>query len=424
MKRIILAALLLCIYATSFSQSGTALRIGDAVRINVNGLSAALKEALSFSTPGRKLTILDFWGTNCMACVAALPRMDTLQKRFGSQIRIVPVCKESNEKIKAFLKARRLELADLVMLTGDRELHALFPHNTVPHHVWIDEKGKVLFITDGYNSNATSIAQYLSGKKLQLEKKEDLISFGQNNGRSILSEPSFFSNLRQYSLIMGPTGQVNFATIREFKDSAKHAAGIQVINGTFLMLFQVAFGTMAKTNPFLLANRYVIETGDTADFNYPREEEISSWKQTHTLTYESLMPDTLKDQIYPVMQSDLVRMLPYTATVEKRMTKCLCLVRLNNDTRFMSPGGKKEIHFSPGVLLKNAPWSDFVQALKMTQQKLSTPIIDDTGYTGNVDLELNAPLKDLEALRNALRQYDLDIVERTKPIDILVIRKK
>jgi len=54
-----------------------------------------------------------------------------------------------------------------------------------------------------------------------------------------------------------------------------------------------------------------------------------------------------------------------------------------------------------------------------------TPMIfkDETGYTGEIGMELSAPLSDIAALRKELREkYDLDLVEITAMVDVLVMR--
>ena len=98
------------------------------------------------------LVILDFWETWCSSCIAAMPKMDSLQKEFGNRIKIILVTRNDRAKVSAIFKKGNIRRPDLPLVINDSFLRKLFPYNTVPHHVWIDQNGIVKFITDGYNA--------------------------------------------------------------------------------------------------------------------------------------------------------------------------------------------------------------------------------------------------------------------------------
>lgn len=60
----------------------------------------------------------------------------------------------------------------------------------------------------------------------------------------------------------------------------------------------------------------------------------------------------------------------------------------------------------------------------INQNENDLPIIDETGYKGNVDMIINAKLNDMSSLRKDLKRYNLDLIEGERVINMLVIRDK
>lgn len=47
--------------------------------------------------------------------------------------------------------------------------------------------------------------------------------------------------------------------------------------------------------------------------------------------------------------------------------------------------------------------------------------IDETGYTGNVDLEVSG-VKDIDTLKKELQKYDLDLISQERQILMMIIK--
>src|SRR5690606_33787450 len=59
----------------------------------------------------------------------------------------------------------------LLSAVEDRVLHVFFPQSSLPHYVWLDDKGKVLGITGPEEINAENIENVLSGEPVRLKAK-------------------------------------------------------------------------------------------------------------------------------------------------------------------------------------------------------------------------------------------------------------
>ena len=51
------------------------------------------------------------------------------------------------------------------------------------------------------------------------------------------------------------------------------------------------------------------------------------------------------------------------------------------------------------------------------------PLLDETGYDGNIDLELNDKLSDVNAVNIELEKYGLKIIEKEMKMDMIIITK-
>ncbi|HCU45578.1 MAG TPA: hypothetical protein DF610_12605, partial [Sphingobacterium sp.] len=87
-----------------------------------------------------QLLILDFWATWCAPCLYALPKMDSIQQEFKDQLKVVLVTYQGEKEVQTFFKGRIKNgspVPNLPKVFGDTLLRNLFPHNTIPHYVWI-----------------------------------------------------------------------------------------------------------------------------------------------------------------------------------------------------------------------------------------------------------------------------------------------
>jgi len=429
-NRYIIGLLVLWLLVMLFSvvrcqAQGQPLKIGDKVPdITINNIYNFPAKTAKISEFRGKLLIIDFWATWCSPCVAMISKMDMLQREFNGRVQFLPVSYQQEKDVVPFLqrfgKGREYAIPDVL---GDTVLSKLFPHTYLPHYIWVDAAGTVKAITSYEDVNEPTINRMLNGQGTTLGVKNDneLISYDS-------SKPLFFNgNGGDGSTV---TYHSTFSTYVKGIPSGYTIDKLDTTTGIKITvknlpppgLFQVAYMNVA----YFGRNRMIFDTKDTSGLICPfKGEAAEEWlSRNHGFCYELQVPKAMRSQVNELMQSDLKMLLPgYRAHVEKRQRKCLVLVRTSNTDKIKSSGGQPSYHFdaTQGSLTNESIKLLCGELNIIYLHHLPTPVIDETGYTGNVDLGIEANMQHVDELNDALAAYDLKLEPKEREIDVLVI---
>lgn len=424
-----LLGFLLLISAQAISQAvlQKSLAPGDKVPdIVFEQLYKRTGKKLTTSAVHKKLVILDFWNIWCSACLTSLPKMDSLQKKFSEEVQIVLVTTNKESEVRKALSRPFLKQVDLPVVAEDSVLSSLFTYESVPHHVWIDANGFVEYISYYYNTNEKNIRDYLSGNKPMLAYKNEQSSIDFSLPLWSKGNEAFSNHIKYYSYITGWISESGVGGKAKFVDTTKAVTGFRFINGELLSLYQTAFGGF-DGGVFRYQNRVLLEMADSALFRQPgSESDIDKWNAKNLVSYEIAISLSQKDELYNYMQNDLDRYFGYCATIERRRVMCLCLVRTSKTDKLESKKtARKVTRIDSSLVVENETISKaLLERLRIANAFLNTPIVDDTGYQGKVDLRLNSSLSDIKSLRKELQKYDLDLVLKERDLEMLVIADK
>jgi TonB family protein len=119
-----------------------------------NVVDACDRELIDLSSLKGRIVLLDFWGTWCPPCVAAVPALRSLQKRHAKDpFVILGVSSDSDEAVvRAFVE--RHQMAWPQFWDRDRKVQQAFDVRAYPTYVVIDDEGVVRFRTTGGGVNA------------------------------------------------------------------------------------------------------------------------------------------------------------------------------------------------------------------------------------------------------------------------------
>lgn len=303
MKHIILLPLLLLNILYTVAQSGPVLKVGDR-------LTGKAWEMLPVKEP-RKLIVLDFWSTWCSSCMGAFPEMEALQKQFNSELQIIAVnsyedTRDINKRLDKLNASRSkwggkpFRLPELPSINGDTVLKSIFPYSSVPHHIWLDGTGKVLAITNGYNTNVHTIEATLRGEQVILPEKRDLLAEGYDSRKEGLFKvahevltPVYYTGFLYYQ---GGLGGGNATET----DSLKKTFRRSWYNCTPLSFYTSA----ALHWPQKL--RRVVTLRDRERFEWPEEDTVKdNWYKKNLFSYEMVIPLEEKERLGVRMLKDL-----------------------------------------------------------------------------------------------------------------------
>lgn len=420
MKRVLSVLALLCSLATGAQTGPQPLTVGDTV-------PPALFARLCGGDPARLLgfsggvLILDFWATWCTSCLYSFPKLDSLRRQFSGRVEVVLVNAQSTgdtkEKVAAFFQRRKNKNGEpytLPWIAEDTVFKALFPHRMLPHYVWIDPQGRVAAITGGEAVTEANIAALLQGRALSLPVKKDIMDYDPSLPLLESGNGGDVAGLLYRTVLTGYLEGLGSGTRRR-SDSLRQK--LTFINQSILSLYYNAL--------HYPLNRVVLEVADSSRFFL---QERPATGPRPVFSYEITAPRaTSEEELRRHLLTDLDRYLGLRGRMEKRLTHCWVLTRTTQKDLLRSGGGKPEAHWNseeqPYTCLRHQPFSRLVAYLNaQLMDTYPRPIVvDETGYSGPVDLTLHAPSTNLPALQKELRKYGLDLVPAQRELLVFVL---
>ncbi|WP_276964378.1 TlpA disulfide reductase family protein [Chryseobacterium sp.] len=379
------------------------------------------QKTLDFSKDRNKLILLDFWNTWCSACLKAFPKMEQLKEQFGDKVKIMAVSNQDRQTLEKFFASKNGQrFNNVVSVAGDQLFHPLFPHQGVPYVVWIKD-GKLLSTTDGAQVNENTIREVLAGESsglqtvIQMSRERPLMlseDFDREKGLSMINY-SLFAKGRIRGMGFGSG----------FRRSGNQIYGRQFTNLSLLEIFSTLADEIFQMHKESFSDkRRIVEVQNPIVLDYIKKAD-GSVEDSNLYSYEYIVPLSKADSLYPLMLKNISEYGDYKATIEKRTVRCLVLKRTSSINKLKTTGGLTRFSFSmTETTLKNASLYKLINNLNAIPT-VSLPIVDDTGITGNVDLTMGA-ISDVSSIRRALSQYDLDLQEEEREIDMLIIKDK
>jgi len=412
-----------------------ALQIGDTVpRIPFRNTVNFPKKNMNLYDFKGKLILLDFWATWCPSCIRLMPKLEAMETQFEGKFQVVLINSDEEEKtIYERLKLRNISvqtghfLSTLPASNGDMVWQTLFPHNGVPHEVWIDQTGRIIAITGGENATAENVQKLLNGEKLNFAEKKDLIGYDIAKDPFIKPAHDFLPPLNYYSVFMNYYAGIG-GGFQQKDDSLNHLCRYQYRNANIFQLYHGAYPE--------LGTHVVAETSDL-QINAMRPGLYSlpddDWKRRNLYCYELLIPLSEKKHYTKFMREDLNRFFGINrhieGVVENRIMTTFVLINLREDRPY-DPSDTKingivsqtdSSYLNRGFAL-HALVSNLEDILDDLRNNIA--FADETGINPDtkVDFEIPKDRKNVNLLIACLRKNGFDLVKAQRKITLLVIK--
>lgn len=427
--------LLICLIhvQTAFSQQNNTLEripIGSQVPdFTFKHLINMPKDSVNLNSFKGKVLILDFWDSYCLSCIQSWPKLLKLQEKYKDKLQILLInTREDEQKIKALLKKRDQNFdhkMDLPIAFGDKELDAFFPHQSIPHVVWIDADGKVKYISGGDYLGEETLENMINRKDQEIPEKTDTYLdvkwskplFMKGNGGN--GEHAVYTSvLSKYT-----PGLTATAIFNHKKD---HSYGV-LSNGSVKDMVRFLYGTGRSDDGTLLSKRVpssrVVFQTDSADY-VPYINGIRQQKNVYTLQITAGQ-DIPIEKMKAMMIADLLRNFQLKVTWEKQRKMCLVISQSNTPIKVYESGEKLAGIQDFKIGLNAVTIQEFTETLININNfyyNLPYPIVNETNFEGKLgSIAVETNITDINKLSKALNKYGMRLSIAERETDVLVI---
>ncbi|MFT3827441.1 MAG: TlpA disulfide reductase family protein [Chitinophagaceae bacterium] len=364
-----------------------------------------------------KAVLIDFFGTYCGPCVHALENLDALQAKFSGQLQVIVVSSEEKERVKSFLlKYIKKHPFKFPLVYADTALIQRFPHQQIPHEVWIDKTGRIQAITDHEAVTAKNIEALLKGAPLQLALKDD---YGTGAVSHTAEQPGF-------SRYIGGN-QHGFSRKR---DSVQRTTQFHLYNVSPLEILQMVY----KKDFIRYRKRVHISEGLSDIFFKPDSVLTSAWNPEHLFCYQQrfagLVPDAT---IWRQVLRDAWSYFGIHTSMDTVRLPCLVLKSISSDTAHLT--SDTLLRLEGTLRQQKSGWryehsnlyiSELVSLLNRKSETSHLPwVIDESNIKKPFNLRLNigADPSDIESWSKALKPYGLALIYEDRSMPIFMIEK-
>lgn len=369
------------------------LKIGDQVPdVIIKNILNSPANTAKISDFKNKLLIIDFWATSCGSCIENLPHLNSLQSVFNESVQILPVSYESRERVSKFFKINtNVKGINLPIVIADTVLQKTFPHQLLPHIVWI-YKGRYIQQTDAEYVTAHNIQQILNQQQTHWDQKEDINDFNYNQPLLPIITNNQLENLTPiYSAVL--TGYVPGLPLVSgiAVDSVTKNKRYYIINHSLLHLYALALNNKLP----LMANRRIIHVAGGEQLVYDKSKGYyAEWQKKNTFTYEARFDDNTSIQtIKAELKNTLDGQFHLSADIRSAEVDCMVL-HLSDKPQLMTTHQEKLISKDPGGVynhMEHIQIADLVYIINHLDD--APPLIDETSRKEAFDLNLSSAPK-------------------------------
>jgi len=395
------------------------LKIGDKVPDFIFPIKNYKTNKAKISDFKGKLVILDLWATYCSSCIAAMPHMNDLQKKFDGKIQVIMVTTDDDKKIALHAAhSDNIRTNKLPSATNAKKLAGLFHYISLPTHVWIDQNGIVKFITSGLGANEKNIQDYLDGKELALEEKKDLkvagdmpyLAFWYPYHKEISIYTYLSPSQKEYHANMGSGFSRN-------EDGSIHE--IHTGYSSLKNLYKLAYGMPSTTGQFS-DSRVLTNFKDAQKYAFiPHADyRVAGLSYMFQLINNNNLPD---ERIYKFIQNQFDLAFNIKSTWEKKVVSCYVLRRQPGDDKMLSKGGPfKGEYQGPVYSVQNLTWETVFGNLNFAAP---FQLIDESGINPDerIDIKIDTRLDSLDYVNESIKSYGLFFTKEERELDCIVL---
>lgn len=385
------------------------------------------KNTLSLKDVKGKWLILDFWSQSCKVCIASFPKVNRLQQQFKDEVQFVLVGNSSKK-----YNAGIIDLYDRISVKQNLDLAISFDSllfdrfgvSVTPYIIIIDPNGIVRALTYTDDINEKTIGALLAGDPVNFNHNPNPIEKAELNVQTAFPPQYYPPNdpgLVHYSFLSkwnDRTPVAIYTKIDRNINSGWFRGTAMSLNRLYLIAYLGTSGWSDKDSLYAkFWSKPILELADTSLFF----EEFSTKKGLYTYCLAINKEKANQSSLQRAMQADLYKLLGYHVKIEDRKMPCWFLVRTSDKPPLTKGEAEKRFADAAGGRFSNIPIHRLLGSIWSFHQGQSI-FIDHTEITGNVDINLEANMFDLEQINQSLQSQGLKLIKGVKKMKVLVIR--
>jgi thiol-disulfide isomerase/thioredoxin len=359
---------------------------------------------------GNKVVLLDFWSTFCSSCIEKMPQLASLQEKFKDGLQVFLVTKENLATVEKFFSRKKdfLELG-LPMLIQPEKLHSLFPHQSIPHVVWIGRDCKVKAITTAEHVTEKNISDLMEKGDIDLPQKKDILDY--ETGKPLLYRSDAWPFIINGSVLLREMeGLPSGSGVAKFAGRIKYHA----TNQSLLALYAEAYRYKLKILPG--NDKHAVKINQLASGSVLHPDSLSN-----LYSYELVSDDSTfvvnRPRMYSYIQKDLDRLFNIRSTVRTVRKECYIIKPFKNTTA-MEPGPSSVNTKLETEELVNQP-AELLAAYLPGLFPLGLPVMYRGPARLNITMELKKNYNTFGELRSDLLRYGFDLKKARRKLKVL-----
>ncbi|MGN6435849.1 MAG: TlpA family protein disulfide reductase [Agriterribacter sp.] len=417
------------------------------------GATIEKKEKLSLKDIRAQLILLDYWGVDCLSCIASMPFLVKLAEVFKEDVAIFLVTENTPNEIRALwqkfengTKSKKWVEAGKKMnfITGDSVINKLFPYIGKPTYVWLDKGRKYKLMTSSTEVTEKNIQDFINDSLTAVNEK----SYTNLNYKEPLEWINKLGRdaIENYSLIFPSSPKMSnqfFSKI--ITDSLTQLPiGISCFNRTFTELVSLAFREWKPKIPFSKVNqqiplsRFVFNVTDSAVFYPPNEmDSRTKWRYNNEFAYALKSRPTRLDKILDQMILDIENFFQVNLKIEERPVSAFVL-KMDSTIKppvckaeFTNPADlfdkKTETLILCNMNLNSSLIGNYIRPF-LAENFVDRPLINEISSEKTICLKIKWKEKmksnALLDVKKSLAKYGIFLEEEVRNIEMLVVDEK
>jgi len=365
------------------------------------------KKTIKFADLKGKLIILDFWATWCKSCIEGFPHLEDVKTINQDEIVVLLVnsvqTKDTRKRVKDLTNKYSAQYSfksSLPYLFGDTVFQQLFPHNAIPHVVWIDKNGMLVANTYPDALTKENVNAVLHNESVHLHQKE----WRSKDKPALIPEEMMNNGFYAGSI---------FRTYLEGLDVSYgnysfdgNRTRFQIINLSFAKLLSIAFQRELKGIPWRSWRFDAVKAPDS------KQKLLASNRYDNRFCYEMVYMDSLsKVGAKKWFTEDFKRFFGIKLSVENKPTDVLQIAFNSAFEKIRSKGGVPEVFLGDSgteMKFRNIPLELLVDNLSLYFNK---PLVIEKSNRLLVDMTIPKDFENWEqdARKEFLRTMGLEL---------------